>query len=159
MLEHCKFFYPENIKKNCKQVGRRITLGKIQFQCHLSIQLSVSLFMCNTNHRQDQLTLTERLVYLFKITRRKAIVYYVTRLRFCLSLVCFSIFACSMPNYGSMLFHARVILVVNHHFWWLTYKKWKIQFLGYTIFRTYFKNALIAWFFQTLPRLSNGLNY
>lgn len=67
MLEHCKFFFPEK-KTIANKQEERITLGKIQFQCHYTIQLSVSLSLvslsaslcfCVTHTRGR---LTERLV-------------------------------------------------------------------------------------------------
>ena len=38
-------------RKKIANEQERITLGKIKFQCHHTIQLSVPLFLCNTYHR------------------------------------------------------------------------------------------------------------
>ena len=56
-VEHCKFLNPEK-KKIANEQKERITLEKIQFQYlqyHHTIQLSISLFLCNTYHRQTSL--------------------------------------------------------------------------------------------------------
>ena len=40
VLEHCKFLYPEK-KQIANEQEERITLGKIQFQCHHVISVFV----------------------------------------------------------------------------------------------------------------------